>query len=203
MFGYDPSLAPYPFDPSKARQLLREVGHPGGLSISLIATEDLEVQATVISRMLEQAGFKVARQIHDTSTYNRKIVHPFLDQPAEKQTWDIALKTHYDLLNFPLFHLYIALALDGLFSWVMEPPELRRLYNEVLRTIDREKQQALIRQMERDTKERAYFLFLYNPVGLFAANKAVRFVPYLSTSLILDETSVADQHWSVRKGAKK
>jgi hypothetical protein len=33
-----------------------------------------------------------------------------------------------------------------------------------------------------------------------AANKAGTFVPYVSTSLILAETSVTDQHWSLRNG---
>jgi len=145
----------------------------------------------------------VKSQILDSSAFNRKTTHPVLDQPADRQTWDIALKAHYDLLNFPLFHLYRALALDGQYAWVVEPPELRRLYDEVLRTVDREKQQALIRQMERHTKEQAYFLFLYNPVGLFAANKAVKFIPYVSTSLIFAETSVTDRHWSVRNGPNK
>jgi ABC-type transport system substrate-binding protein len=68
-----------------------------------------------------------------------------------------------------------------------------------LRTVDREQQQALVRQMERHTSEQAYFLFLYNPIPLYAANQAVEFVPYVTTVLKLDETSVTEQHWSVRK----
>jgi hypothetical protein len=34
-------------------------------------------------------------------------------------------------------------------------------------------------------------------------NKAVEFVPYVSTLLNLDATSVTEQHWSVRQSAKK
>jgi peptide/nickel transport system substrate-binding protein len=37
-FGYDADLAPYPFDPSKVRALLREAGHADGLAITLIAS---------------------------------------------------------------------------------------------------------------------------------------------------------------------
>jgi peptide/nickel transport system substrate-binding protein len=52
-FGYDPTLAPYPFAPDKARHLLREAGYPEGLSLTLITPEDLTVQATVVGKMLE------------------------------------------------------------------------------------------------------------------------------------------------------
>ena len=65
--------------------------------------------------------------------------------------------------------------------------------------MDRAQQQALIRQMERHTRDHAYFLFLYNPIKLYAVNKAVDFVPYVSTALNLAETWVTEQHWSVRK----
>jgi hypothetical chaperone protein len=41
--------------------------------------------------------------------------------------------------------------------------------------------------------------FLYNPIGLYAVNKAVELVPYVTTILNLVETSVTEQHWSVRK----
>jgi len=53
--------------------------------------------------------------------------------------------------------------------------------------------------MERHISEHAYFLFLYNPIQLYAVNKAVAFVPYVHTRLILAETTVTEQHWSVRK----
>jgi hypothetical protein len=53
--------------------------------------------------------------------------------------------------------------------------------------------------MERHTHDHAYFLFLYNPIQLYAVNKAVEFVPYVATYLVLAETFVTDQHWSVRK----
>ena len=52
---------------------------------------------------------------------------------------------------------------------------------------------------ERHTYDQAYFLFLYNPIQLYAVNKAVEFVPYVTGYLNLTETSVTDQHWSIRK----
>jgi peptide/nickel transport system substrate-binding protein len=72
-FGYDPNLAPYPFDPIKARQLLHDAGHPDGLLVRLIAPEGLQVQATVVGKMLEQVGFQTDLQVLDPVTYNRKM----------------------------------------------------------------------------------------------------------------------------------
>jgi peptide/nickel transport system substrate-binding protein len=197
-FGHDPTLAPYLFDSVKARDLLREAGYPEGLSLTLIAPEELEIQATVVSKMLEQVGLRVALQVFDPMTYNRKTLLSHLDQPPEHQPWDIALFAQSDTMYFPVFEFYHFFALDGQFAWLSEQPELRRLNEQVLHTVNREQQQEFIRQMERHTRDQADFLFLYNPIGLYAVNKAVEFVPY-ATMLNLAETSVTEQHWSVRK----
>jgi peptide/nickel transport system substrate-binding protein len=202
-FGYDPDLAPYPFDPVKARALLREAGYPDGLAVTLIAPSALEVQATVIGKMLEQVGFTVERQMLDPTVYNQKTRLTELDQPAEQQAWDIALTLWNDPVNFPAIQPYHVFTLGGWSDWVLEEPELPRLYAQVLRTVDREQQQALIRQMERHTHDQAYFLFLYNPIKLYAVNKAVEFMPYINTTLNLSETSVTEQHWSVRRATMK
>jgi peptide/nickel transport system substrate-binding protein len=196
--GYDPDLTPYPFDPDKARRLLREAGHPNGLAITLIAPETLEVQATVVSKMLEQASFQVTRQILDPGAFNQQSVLSHLGQQSEHQLWDIALTSWDDLPNFPVFQVYHNFVFDGRHDWVMEQPAFRQLREQVLRTVDQERQQALIRQMERHSSEQAYFLFLYNPIRLYAVNKEVKFVPYVNV-FTLAETSVTEQHWSVRK----
>jgi ABC-type transport system substrate-binding protein len=91
------------------------------------------------------------------------------------------------------------MTVGGYYDWVSEEPELTKLYTQVLGTVDRERQRALIRQMERHTRDAAYFLFLYNPIQLYAVNKAVEFVPHVTTMLKLAETAVTEQHWSVRE----
>jgi peptide/nickel transport system substrate-binding protein len=202
-FGYDPDLAPYPFDPGKAQQLLREVGYPPGRPLILIAPEGLEVQATVVSKMLEQAGLTVELQMLDAATYTAKTNLGRLNQSPEHQPWDIALRSTVDVTNATALWLYSVVALDGANDWVGEAPELRQLYEQVLSAVDGEQQQRLIRQMERHTHDQSYFLFLYNPIGLYAVNKAVEFVPHVTTLLDLTEVSVTDQHWSVRQEAMK
>jgi len=102
-FGFDPALTPYPFDPDKARHLLREAGYSEGLMISLIAPEALQTQAISISMMLEQAGFTVDLQVLDDVAIQRQTRLSDGDQPAKQQTWDITIQSALDQLNFPRF----------------------------------------------------------------------------------------------------
>jgi ABC-type transport system substrate-binding protein len=211
-FGYDAALAPYPFDPTKARHLLRDAGYPNGLSITLIAPEELKVQTTVVSHMLEQAGFRVHQQLLDDVALYRRInlyelsadtrAHQTFPSPWPEVSWDIALDTTGLTVSLaasfptPVYRLY---ALGGEWDWVIEEPTLRHLYEQVTHSRDQEQQQALIHQMERHTRDQAYFLFLYNLIQLYAVNKAVEFVPHPSGLFTLTEVSITDQHWSVRK----
>ena len=57
----------------------------------------------------------------------------------------------------------------------------------------------VIAQIERHTRDQAYFLFLYSPIQLYAVNKAVNFRPVVG-ALRLVNISVTDEHWSVRQG---
>jgi peptide/nickel transport system substrate-binding protein len=202
-FGYDPALAPYPFDPDQARRLLSDAGYPAGLALTLIAPADLEIQATVVSKMLEQGGFQVTLQVLDPLAFAQKTMLSHLEHPAEEQTWDIALTQWRDAINFPAMEFYTSFALNGPADWVMEEPDLRQLHAQVSRTLERAEQEALVRQMERHTQAQAYFLFLYNPIQLLAVNKAVDFVPYVTTLLEFAETAVTEEHWSVRQQKAK
>ena len=67
-----PTWRPMPLIRSKPVHLLREAGYPDGLAVTLIASEALEVQATVVGKMLEQVGFTVELQMLDAAAFNRK-----------------------------------------------------------------------------------------------------------------------------------
>lgn len=91
-FGYDPDLIPYPFDPARAQHLLREAGYANGLALTLIAPKTLEVQATVVGKMLEQAGFTVQQRLFDdVDAFLRMVAVGFFRGRAWPD-WDIALE---------------------------------------------------------------------------------------------------------------
>jgi ABC-type transport system substrate-binding protein len=151
--------------------------------------------------MLDAAGFRVDRQVLADDAYNRKVNRMFLDRPAEQQTWDIALAAWGTPVQFPIFGVYEHYAISGMTVWGLEGT-IRPRYEELIRTVDPERQKSLLRQLERWTSEEAYFLFLYSPVELWAVGRSVTYVPPIDQgALNLPRIAVADGHWSLRPGA--
>ena len=86
--------------------------------------------------------------------------------------------------------------------WIEYDPVYEKMWEGMKNTMDPEVQEEKIRQMVQYLYEQAYALFIYTPITLYAANKEVNFVPYNCQVLRLKETSVSDNHWSVREKAE-
>lgn len=136
-FGYDPDLPAYPFEPDQARQLLYDAGYPTGLAVTLIASEDLAIQATVVGKMLEQVGLTVDLRLLDQVAFDQQTHVSTPEALSAHQGWDIAVTSWLDALNFPPLQVYHHFALDGPYDWLSEQSELRQLKERVLRTTDR------------------------------------------------------------------
>jgi len=77
-------------------------------------------------------------------------------------------------------------------------PVYEQMWKEMAKTVNTEVQEEKIRKMEQYIYDRAYALFIYSPLSLYAVNKEVNFVPQKFSLIRLKETSVTDKHWSVR-----
>ena len=81
---------------------------------------------------------------------------------------------------------------------VVNGPEPNWHWKGMAATVDVEMHEEKIRQLTEYVYSRAYSLFVYSPLTLYAVNKEVNFVPQKLIFLRLKETSVTENHWSVR-----
>lgn len=59
-YGYNAALKPYAYDPAKAKALLAEAGHPGGLEVTIDVDNAFKDQAEAVAASMSQAGFKAS-----------------------------------------------------------------------------------------------------------------------------------------------
>jgi ABC-type transport system substrate-binding protein len=198
-YGHNPNLIPWTYDTTKARSLLAEAGYPDGFEVKIITPEALKLETQIMKRMLERIGLKVSYDILTDPEMFRRVCISLLEKPPEEQDWDIHFYTLRDYSANPgasfLPWNYIR---ESDMLWIEYDPVYENMWKDMIRTVDPEAQEEKIRQMVQYLYDHAYALFIYTPITLYAVNKEVDFVPYRSGYVRLKETSVTENHWSVR-----
>jgi peptide/nickel transport system substrate-binding protein len=199
-YGHNPDLDLYTYDTTKARALLAEAGYPEGFEVKIITWEAWKLEAQIISKMLERIGLKAKIDILATPEFLRKVYHPNLDKPPEEQDWDIAIWIWEDWFGHTgaSFLAYNLLEASD-FRWIAYDPAYERMWREMSQTMDSKIQEEKIRKLVKYVYDNAYNLIIYSPLSLYAVNKEVNLVPHKFSILRLKETSVTDNHWSIRE----
>ena len=198
-FGHNANLTLYDYDTTKAKALLREAGFPNGFEVRIITLEAWQLETQVIGRMLKRIGINATIEVLSTPEFCKKIYNPVLDKPPEEQEWDLHTFGLHDFFGHTGFAFlpwnYID---DSDVRWIEYDQDYEEMWKEMVSTVDRDAQEEKIRKMVKYLYENAYALFLYSPISLYAVNKEVNFVPQKHGYLNLRETSVTENHWSLR-----
>ncbi|OLT22872.1 hypothetical protein BJF78_33120 [Pseudonocardia sp. CNS-139] len=100
--GYDASgLAPYEYDPAKARQLLAQAGYPDGVSFTLTvsnAVPDVQESAVLVQSFAKDAGFDISIQEIPPAEYAAN---------RNQQVWDAFMWRDYAITLSPSYELYL------------------------------------------------------------------------------------------------
>jgi len=200
--GHNPNLTLWTYDTTKARSLLAEAGYPKGFEVKIITLEAYKVEAKIIKRMFERIGLKVRLDVSPFPEYWRKMYIPLMDKPPEEQDWDLELGSPADWFGHPGVSLLFYFLEESDCRWNEHDPVYEDMWKDMAKTVDPKAQEEKLRKMEEYLRDRAYRYYIYSPITLYAVNKEVNFVPQKSQALRLKETSVTDNHWSV-KGEKK
>jgi len=173
-YGHNPDLNLYTYDTTKARALLAEAGYPNGFEVNIITQEAWKLETQIIKRMLERVELKVKFDVLTTPEWIRKVFIPYLDKPPEEQEWDIALVNWADWFGHTGASLLpMNLIEESNFRWIEYDAVYEDMFKKMARTMDKKVQEKSIREMVQYVYGRAYSLFIYSPLSLYAVNKEV------------------------------
>jgi peptide/nickel transport system substrate-binding protein len=198
-YGYSDNLSPYSYDTINAQNLLTEAGYPSGIEIHLITFEGLKLEAQIIAKMLKRLNMEVKISILTWGEFLGKIYAPMLDKPPEKQEWDIAIVNNHDWYAHTGATLLTWGFLErGRMRWINYDSLYEQMWEDMARIVDEKAQKEKIMQIASYLHDKCYRVAIYSPLALYTVNKEVNFVPQKWYYLRLKETSVTENHWSIR-----
>lgn len=162
----DPAVQPYPFDPAKARELLREAGYPNGFDLVIDAYPDRLEISQIVAMYLNQVGIRARVDSHEWGNYLQRLdtrtISPvyILGQGAFPSPFE-QMATIFD----PRFGSSAAHGYDN--------PEFQKVMDEAQVTVDVEKHNALLLQAQRLLWEDAPAIFLYTDPVVLGVNRSI------------------------------
>ncbi len=185
--GYDPDLKPYPYDPKKARDLLKQAGFPNGFdtpcyNLTTPREPNIKEVGEAMFAYLTSVGIRckvVGMEYGSWITFGRRERQGHMDG-VYSNMWGQGLPGDPGTAWAGHIHTYVPGAGWGATS-VHSDPELDAMIEELKRTMDLEQRDALIKKIARIKHERvAGGLTTYRPVVTFAWRDKVTFKPWPS-----------------------
>lgn len=162
--GYDPDLAPFPYDPDEARRLLAEAGHADGFETALeFASTEREDVVAAVAGQLEEVGLRVTVRPIERATFNTTWTDP-ATAPLRFATWR-PLFDPYTLLNL--------LVSDQGFLSRHANPTAQPLIDAGAAETDEARRGETYRQLGRVLREEPAAIYLYGLTALYGVAEGV------------------------------
>ena len=169
-FGYDP-VAPYPHDPEKAKTLLAEAGHAGGMPLVLDVPTTLPDEATALAQKMAEQFSRVGINAE---------IKEFSDRPAyaemvrDKQMDDAACFDSSPLSTYRILREKLHSGIAGPWWQGYTNPAVDALLDKA-RTISKvTEREILYRKAYRFIRDDAPWIFLYNPTLFWGVGPRAR-----------------------------
>ena len=172
VFGYDPGAKAYPYDPEKAKQLLKEAGFGSGFELEYYSPtgrypKDLEI-AQVIVEQLSRVGIKAILKTPEWSIFNT-------DYKNGKYPMYLTGRGSLTDAN-ALFHQYFR---TGVTKRVLgySNPKLDEILDTEQQTFDVKKRERLLGDAHRIILEDASAIPLWNSMDIYAHRADLAWTP--------------------------
>jgi peptide/nickel transport system substrate-binding protein len=170
VFGYSPSTDPYPYDPAKAKQLLREAGYGGGLTLTFYNDRPLvNLIWQAVGDQLKAVGIKV--RLKSDANY---FANTFLKKKMGANTLYMQGCSSLTLDADFCMGLTFDSTRRGLY---FHSPETDQLISKARGASDPKTRQATYDELMHKLHDAAPVIFLYSTVDTYAMADNVRFTP--------------------------
>jgi peptide/nickel transport system substrate-binding protein len=162
-YGADPDIKPYPYDPAKAKELLKKAGYPNGFEVKLYGgTDQPKELAEAVAAYWGQVGVKTEIVRMDYPAFIR-LNNTHKAGPA---TVTIFSNVIYD----PVHPIVGTFSKDGTWSDYYNP-DVEALINELEGTLGAEQRGALFRKIGRILHDDAAAVFISEHLYVYAKKK--------------------------------
>jgi len=194
---------PYEWNVPKARELLKEAGYGEGFKMKLCYLEEDYLTAYLLRRFYSLLKIEVEITPVDWEWMVRHGAYPNTREGYswEDEDWWIYICSQpsngtevMGLIFKSDFHSGAPFQFAP--DWLIAP--LNMMYDELLRTKDRDKRFQIYKRANEYIADQALWVFTMAPLSLYGVNEEMEFIPQVSQYLYLDYSSVTDKHWSLR-----
>ncbi|MCP3054322.1 ABC transporter substrate-binding protein [Aurantimonas marianensis] len=164
-WAYDETLEPYPYDPEKAKELLKEAGYDGE-EVTFYVTEggsgmlDPVAMGTAIQADLQAVGMNVSIETYEWNTFLGN-VNPGLEGKADmaEMAW---MTNDPDTLPFLALRTEAFPDKGGFNSGYYSNPKVDELLEKARQVTDQGERATLYKEMQQIVKEDAPWVFVAN-----------------------------------------
>ena len=162
------SLPSYPYDPTKAKQLLAQAGYPNGFSFTFKTSQDAEAnsRAQVIQQMLKQVGINMQIQSNEMSTFFADI------GKGNFQMYSLSRNGIADPDFYYVIFYSKNIPPDGQNRGYYNNPKLEQLILQGRSTFDRARRKPVYAEIQKIVQEDLPYISLYmqNNVAVMRSN---------------------------------
>lgn len=187
VFGYDPSIPLWPYDPAKAKALLREAGYGSGLNLTLNTQPSTKEETQAIAGMLQQVGIQPFVRLLDPTAFNTQ----WKADTLGGDTYTVCLLAQsFDADSMLALRFYK----DQPMTYYYDPRTMQWI-DEARSTLDPKKRQALyaafMRYLFQGPRAVMPAIPLYTERVVYGVSRAVEWTPRTDDYLFLYDAKPA------------
>jgi peptide/nickel transport system substrate-binding protein len=173
-YGIDPELKPFPYDPKKARELLRKAGYPNGFDFTLVSGSDQPKElAEAVAAYWGAVGVR--------TKINRMDYTAWIRAHNVHKSGPATISQFANAIFDPIHVFYGSAAKEGTWSDYYNP-QVEALLEKASQVPDVAGRDVIFRRVSRILHDDAYYVLLTELYYVFAKNSSVNWQPQVGSS---------------------